>query len=60
MTNDPSRDLYLNLMKRVLTGMIAQDEPAQPIRIGAFRTPVFVPKYREWGMDVPSRAHSMT
>jgi hypothetical protein len=56
------RRMYLDLIKRSLTGMIYEDEP-----IVVFPFPGFVDrqprgynrKWRELGRDCPSRAHSM-
>ena len=53
------RDLYLELMKRVLIGLIYQDDPQYGVRIGAFNIFQFVPKAREHGRDIPTVAHSM-
>lgn len=55
---DP-RNLYLELLKRCLLGMIYEDPPSMAPTIGGFRTELYVAKFRETGRDVPSQAHSM-
>ena len=54
-----SRNLYLDLLKRCLLGMIYEDPPAVAPAIGGYRTELYVAKFRETGRDVPSQAHSM-
>lgn len=51
--------LYLDLLKRTLTGMVYDDPPSNKLRIGAYRTNEYVAKFREYGRDVPSVAHTM-
>ena len=61
MTTLPTdlRNLYLDLLKRCLLGMIYEDPPAVAPAIGGYRTELYVAKFRETGRDVPSQAHSM-
>src|SRR4051794_40296223 len=59
MTERSSRDLYINLIKRVLTGMVYHDLPAAPVKIANVYVSSFVAKAREWGRDLPSQAHTM-
>lgn len=51
--------LYLDLLKRTLTGMVYDDPPANKLRIGAYRTTEYVAKFREYGRDMPNVAHTM-
>jgi len=53
------RDMYLDLLKQCLLGMIYQDPPAMAPPVGNVPTKTYVPEFRELGRDVPSRAHSM-
>lgn len=53
------RDLYINLLKKQLIGMIYEDASALDIMIAGHKTRQFIKKYREYGRDVPSKAHSM-
>ncbi len=53
------RQMYLELLKRTLLGMIYQDPPKYAPSIGGYATQLYVPKFREAGRDVPSQAHSM-
>lgn len=55
---DP-RQLYLELLKRCLLGMIYEDPPTSAPTIGGYKTELYVAKFREGGRDVPSQAHSM-
>lgn len=55
---DP-RQLYLDLLKRCLLGMIYEDPPMFAPAIGGYATRLYVGKFRETGRDVPSQAHSM-
>lgn len=53
------RELYLDLMKRVLIGLIYQDDPMYGVRVGDRQINQYVPKARQNGRDVPTVAHSM-
>ncbi len=56
------RELYLNLVKRSLTGLLYEDVPrtVMPIAGMVDQNPkVFTRKWREWGRDVPSEALTM-
>ena len=60
MTNSPDlRQMYLELLKRCLLGMIYEDPPTSAPSIGGFKTERYIAKFREGGRDVPSQAHSM-
>ena len=59
MTTSDPRQLYLELLKRTLLGMIYEDPPKYAPSIGGYATQLYVPKFREAGRDVPSQAHSM-
>jgi hypothetical protein len=59
MTTSDPRQLYLELLKRTLLGMIYEDPPKNAPSIGGFATQLYIPKFREAGRDVPSQAHSM-
>ena len=54
-----TRQMYLDLLKKCLVGMIYDDPPSQPGSIGGWSTPQYIAKLREFGRDVPGRAHSM-
>ncbi len=59
---DHARQLYLELIKRSLTGMIYEDKPiwVRPMDGHYDRNPKgYTRKWREWGCDWPSQAHSM-
>jgi hypothetical protein len=59
-TNSPDlRQMYLELLKRSLLGMIYEDPPTSAPAIGGYKTERYVAKFREAGRDVPSQAHSM-
>lgn len=53
------RQLYLDLLKRCVLGMIYQDAPSMAMPIGGYVSCRYIPKVREWGRDVPGQAHSM-
>lgn len=53
------RQMYLELLKRTLLGMIYEDPPTFAPTIGGYKTELYVGKFRESGRDVPSQAHSM-
>ncbi len=56
------RQLYLDLMKKCITGLIYEDRPTAVFPFPGFvdRQPRgFSRKWREWGRDCPSQAHSM-
>jgi hypothetical protein len=53
------REMYLDLLKKCLLGMIYQDPPSQPAAVGGRTSHQYIPKFREYGRDVPSQAHSM-
>ena len=57
-----TRQLYLNLMKSCLTGLIYEDRPTAFVGIGGYaavpRTG-FVRKLREFGRDAPENAHTL-
>ena len=53
------RDLYINLLKKQLIGMIYEDAPAIDVMVAGHKTRQYIKKYREYGRDVPSKAHSM-
>ena len=61
MTADSSdpRQMYLELLKRALLGMIYEDPPLSAPAVGGYKTEVYVAKFRELGRDLPSQAHSM-
>lgn len=61
MTTNPTdlRQMYLELLKRCLLGMIYEDPPTSAPAIGGFKTERYIAKFRESGRDVPSQAHSM-
>jgi Macrocin-O-methyltransferase (TylF) len=52
-------NLYLDLMKKCLAGMIYEDPPASDTRIAGYLTRDYIPKMREYGRDYPSQAHTM-
>lgn len=54
-----TRQLYLDLLKRCLLGMIYEDPPTSAPAIGGYATTLYISKFRETGRDVPSQAHSM-
>ncbi len=54
-----TRQLYLDLLKRCLLGMIYEDRPTSAPAIGGYATTLYISKFRETGRDVPSQAHSM-
>ncbi len=54
-----TRQLYLDLLKRCLLGMIYEDPPTSAPAIGGYATRLYVGKFRETGRDIPSQAHSM-
>lgn len=57
---DPDvRQMYLELLKRCLLGMIYEDPPSWAPSVGGFATTQYIPKLREYGRDHPSQAHSM-
>jgi len=56
---DDTRQIYLDLLKRCLLGMIYEDPPTSAPAIGGYATKVYVGKFRETGRDIPSQAHSM-
>ncbi len=61
-TEEALRQLYLNLVKKSLTGLIYEDAPSavMPIPGTVDRSPKgFMRKWREWGRDVPTEAHTM-
>ena len=61
-TIDPAvqiRDRYINLLKKQLIGMIYEDIPVSDVIINGHRTRRYVKKFREYGRDLPSKAHSM-
>ena len=51
--------LYLELLKRCLLGMIYEDPPTSAPAVGGYVTHQYIPKWRELGRDIPSQAHSM-
>ena len=51
--------LYLDLIKKCLTGMIYGDPPAAKTHIAGHLTQDYIPKMREYGRDYPSQAHTM-
>jgi Macrocin-O-methyltransferase (TylF) len=51
--------LYLDLIKKCLTGMIYDDPPAGKVNVAGYLTKDYIPKMREYGRDVPSHAHTM-
>lgn len=53
------RNLYLDLLKRCLVGMIYEDPPTHAPAVGGYRTERYIAKFREYGRDIPSQAHSM-
>lgn len=53
------RQMYLELLKRCLLGMIYEDAPTAAPAIGGYKTELYVAKFREMGRDIPSQAHSM-
>lgn len=53
------QQMYLDLLKRCLLGMVYEDPPTMAPTIGGFKTELYVAKFREAGRDVPSQAHSM-
>ncbi len=60
MTNPSDlRQMYLELLKRTLLGMIYEDPPTAAPVIGGYKTELYVAKFREGGHDIPSQAHSM-
>lgn len=54
-----SRDLYLDLIKRSLTGMLTEDPPLHAASIKGYQDRVYIPKVRELGRDVPKHAATM-
>ena len=57
-TPDP-RSLYLDLLKKSLTGMIYQDPSDYSPSIGGYVTQDYIKKFRELGADIPRQAPSM-
>lgn len=55
---DP-RQLYLDLLKNCILGMIYEDAPSHAPAVGAYLTQRYIRKFRELGQDLPSQAHSM-
>jgi hypothetical protein len=53
------QQLYLDLLKKCLLGMIYQDPSKQGVNLGGYTTNQYIPKFREFGRDLPSQAHSM-
>ncbi|PDV99063.1 TylF/MycF/NovP-related O-methyltransferase [Candidatus Chloroploca asiatica] len=53
------RQIYLELLKRCLLGMIYEDAPTSAPAIGGYKTELYIAKFREAGRDLPSQAHSM-
>ena len=56
------RQLYIDLMKKCLTGLIYEDKPVVVFPIWGLvdtNPKGFVRKWREWGRDAPSQAHTM-
>jgi hypothetical protein len=59
---DELRQLYLELIKNSLTGLIYEDKPQVTFPIWGFvglKPERFLRKWREWGRDAPSQAHTM-
>lgn len=56
MTNEMLRDMYLDLMRKCLIGIIYDDPPMEWKGPGVRQ---FNSRDRDIGMDWPSRAHSM-
>ncbi len=59
LDNNEPRQLYLDLLKRSLLGMIYEDPPTSAPTVGGYRTEIYIAKFRELGRDLPSQAHSM-
>ena len=59
MDQPTAQQLYLDLLKRCLLGLIYRDPPSSAPRIGEYSTRIFIDKFREAGRDIPSQAHSM-
>lgn len=63
MEEEAVRTLYLDLLKKTLTGQIVEDRPkyafSQPHWSLWFRPSRYDPKRREEGKDVPALAHTM-
>jgi hypothetical protein len=57
--NTDPRQMYLELLKRCLLGMIYEDPPMWAPTVGGFGTETYIAKFRELGRDHPSQAHSM-
>ncbi|WP_205703938.1 TylF/MycF family methyltransferase [Candidatus Chloroploca sp. Khr17] len=53
------RQMYLELLKRCLLGMIYEDAPTSAPAIGGYKTELYIAQFREMGRDIPSQAHSM-
>ncbi len=56
------RRMYLDLIKNSIIGLISEDEPTVVFPIPGYidkQPQGFNRKWREWGRDCPSRAHSM-
>ncbi|MBP1468166.1 hypothetical protein EYB53_020815 [Candidatus Chloroploca sp. M-50] len=53
------RQMYLELLKRCLLGMIYEDPPTAAPPIGGYKTERYLATFREMGRDLPSQAHSM-
>jgi hypothetical protein len=56
---DPSVNLYLNLLRDALTGVLFEDSPKYPVRIGTANVHSYIAKMREFGRDVPSKGLTM-
>ena len=57
-----TRQLYLDLIKKCITGLIYEDKPIAIVPIPGYydRNPKkFIRRLREFGRDVPSQAHTM-
>lgn len=62
MQNDDVIQLYLDLIKKCLTGMIFEDVPKARVVLPGYvdREPKeYLKSLREYGRDIPSQAHSM-
>jgi len=59
MNAEQSVDLYLNLLRDALTGVLFQDPPMYKVHVGAARVMSYIGKIREYGRDVPSRGLTM-
>jgi hypothetical protein len=61
MNEQSLRNLYLDLIKRTLAGLIYEDPPVVAYIIDIYRPvlqPSFIRKVRELGRDAPSQAHT--